>query len=564
MLFPEQTSPEPSDNGSYLVFARKYRPQNFQQLIGQNHLVETLTNAFDNDRIGHAYILTGVRGVGKTTTARIIAKGLNCLAHDKPTINPCGDCQNCTSITNGKNIDVFEMDAASRTGIDDIREIIDSIPYKPLNCRYKVYIIDEVHMLSKQAFNGLLKTLEEPPEHVKFIFATTEIHKILPTILSRCQRIDLKRIQTKELTTFFGTILDKENITYDQAALAKIASNADGSVRDGLSLLDQAVAMCAGHIQTQTIIDMLGTTQGNDILDIIKDCLAHNPTEALNKFHNLYKNGLDCSLFIKELLRLTELLVKFKFTPDIIDDPSLDEAFIQNITQIAESAEVHLLSRMWEIALKATQDIKIAPNADAVCEMAIIRMNYGLNLPDPVMMMKSIVSQQDSSEPKNEEQNINTEETKKKTSITADFLEDLLKILSTHKHLDLVRLLEAKSIIHHFSYGRIHLSAAQEYEISRKEILGLKRILHELTEKDWEIELLQPPSNNKTNSETQQSLYEQKKATQEQLIHEAAKDPIIKTILEIIPGAKIAQISDAFSLPDDKDLIKTEETVTED
>ena len=563
MLFPEAITPSVSKSESYLVFARKYRPQNFQELIGQNHLVDILTNAFDKDRIAHAYILTGVRGVGKTTTARIIAKGLNCTANDRPTINPCGQCSNCTSITLGKNIDVFEMDAASRTGIDDIREIIDSIPYKPLNCRYKVYIIDEIHMLSKSAFNGLLKTLEEPPSHVKFIFATTEVHKILPTVISRCQKIDLKRVDIDTLTAFFAKILSLENITFEEAAIAKIARAADGSVRDGLSLLDQAVAAGAGTVSVQTVSDMLGVASGDEILNIIAECLAYQPTNALNLFHALYETGFDCYLFAKELLRTTEWLVRLKFTPNSVNDASLNEIFVAKSTDIATKTDVHLLSRMWDIALRATQDIKIAPDSRAVCEMALIRMNYGLALPDPAMMYQKILSPNNHNADTTtltdsdiEKKNSNLassviEQTKKKNIITK--LQDISNILSENRLLDLVRLLEVKAIIHDFKRGYIELSNAPTYTIDIKDIQALKISLEKLTDYTWNIEF-KTHSNN--DSISNKSIYETKKEHKTTLIEEAQNDKIVKIILDNFESAKVTQVTQAIALPLDTDLLE--------
>ncbi len=580
MLFPEIETQTVSQSSSYLVFARKYRPQNFQELIGQSHLVDILTNAFDKDRIAHAYILTGIRGVGKTTTARIIAKGLNCQSTDKPTINPCGVCSNCISITAGKNIDVFEMDAASRTGIDDIREIIDSIPYKPLNCRYKVYIIDEIHMLSKQAFNGLLKTLEEPPAHVKFIFATTEIHKILPTVLSRCQRLDLKRVDIKTLTAFFAKILTAETISYDDGAIAKIARSSDGSVRDGLSLLDQAVAASPNHISSAIISDMLGVAQGDEILSIIDLCLAYKPAEALALFNALYDTGLDCYLFAKELLRTTEWLVRLKFTPDIANDVSLNEAFILKSTQIANHVDVHLLSRMWDIALKATQDIKIAPDSKAVCDMALVRISYGLSLPDPAMMYQKIIASQPvvnttplqpvvSTTPTEvldtEKKNFNpsvAQTVKPESSRKITTLADVSKLLLDNRLLDLIRLLEVKAIIHDFKYGYISLSQATTYQITQKDIQSLKTNLDALTYDSWTIDLKQNEHLN-PDAEINKSIYETKKEHKNTLIEEAGNDRLIKAIFTHFPDAKIVQVNEAISLPTEQDLLETSNDNTE-
>jgi DNA polymerase III subunit gamma/tau len=589
VLFPEIETKAVSQSSSYLVFARKYRPQNFQELIGQSHLVDILTNAFDKDRIAHAYILTGIRGVGKTTTARIIAKGLNCQSTDRPTINPCGVCSNCISITAGKNIDVFEMDAASRTGIDDIREVIDSIPYKPLNCRYKVYIIDEIHMLSKQAFNGLLKTLEEPPAHVKFIFATTEIHKILPTVLSRCQRLDLKRVDIKTLTAFFAKILTAEAISYDEGAIAKIARSSDGSVRDGLSLLDQAVAASPNHISSAIISDMLGVAQGDEILSIIALCLTYKPAEALVLFNTLYETGFDCYLFVKELLRTTEWLVRLKFTPEIANDASLNETFILKSTQIANDVDVHLLSRMWDIALKATQDIKIAPDSKAVCDMALVRISYGLSLPDPAMMYQKIMASQSVSNitplPSvsnttplqsvsnmtpaevldTEKKNFNpsvAQTVKPETSRKITTLADVSKLLIDNRLLDLIRLLEVKAIIHDFKYGYIHLSEATSYQITPKDIQLLKSNLDALTYDNWTIDL-KPNTHLKPNAEINKSIYETKKEYKNTLIEEAGNDTLIKAIFTHFPDAKIVQVNEAIALPTEQDLLDTSNHTTE-
>lgn len=566
MLFPQDTSAS-DDLQSYLVFARKYRPQNFQELIGQNHLVDILTNAFDKDRIHHAYILTGVRGVGKTTTARIIAKGLNCMANDKPTVNPCGECSNCVSITAGKNIDVFEMDAASRTGIDDIREIIDSIPYKPLNCRYKVYIIDEIHMLSKSAFNGLLKTLEEPPPHIKFIFATTEIHKVLPTVISRCQKIDLKRVDIPTLTAFFAKILNLENVIFDDTAIAKIARAADGSVRDGLSLLDQAVSAGAGEVTLSAVSDMLGVASGDEILDIIAECVQYHPTQALELFYKLYDSGFDCYLFAKELLRTTEWLVRLKFTPDIAKDASLNAEFTTKSMDIANNTDVHLLSRMWDIALQATQDIKIAPDPKAVCEMAIIRINYGLTLPDPAIMYQNVkIPQSHQSVSDNNGTGVLESEKKNSNAVTTPItpqetfnsIHQISALLSQNRLLECVRLLEVKAILHTVKQGYIELSNAPTYTITPQEISGLKTALDKLTGCVWEIILKATLENVQVQKK---SIYEAKKEIKNNLLDTAQDDPLVKAVLTTFNTAKLIEVTTRNALPLDTDLLETNDTI---
>src|SRR5580658_10497407 len=299
--------PEP-----YRVLARKYRPSDFTGLIGQEALVRTLSNAFASGRIAHAFMLTGVRGVGKTTTARIIARALNCIGPDgkrgEPTIHPCGVCDPCVTIAESRNVDVQEMDAASRTGIDDVREIIEGVRYAPASARYKVYIIDEVHMLSKQAFNGLLKTLEEPPPHVKFIFATTEIRKVPVTVLSRCQRFDLRRIETGELIKHLETIAKNENVNIEPAALASIARAAEGSARDGLSMLDQAIAQADGPVTESVVVDMLGLADRGLVFELFEAVMAGNPRQALEITDRLYERGADLGVVLQDLLELVHTL----------------------------------------------------------------------------------------------------------------------------------------------------------------------------------------------------------------------------------------------------------------
>ena len=281
------------DIQEYKVLARKYRPQTFSDLIGQDAIVQILTNAINSNRVAHAYLLTGVRGVGKTTTARLIAMSLNCQNKIIDICEPCGKCDSCNAIQDDHNLDVIEMDAASKTGVDDVREIIDNVKYKPVNSIYKIFIIDEVHMLSKNAFNALLKTLEEPPKHVKFIFATTEVKKIPVTILSRCQRFDLHRIENKELTNYLDKICKLENVKIDQEAIALIVRAADGSVRDSLSLLDQAFANNQDNISSKLITEMLGIADRGKIFELLENILKGNATPAINIYHSLHKSGAD-------------------------------------------------------------------------------------------------------------------------------------------------------------------------------------------------------------------------------------------------------------------------------
>ncbi|MEM7685958.1 MAG: DNA polymerase III subunit gamma/tau, partial [Pseudomonadota bacterium] len=321
MADDSQTATEPA---AYQVLARKYRPGHFRDLIGQEAMVQVLTNAFAYDRIAHAFIMTGVRGVGKTTTARIIAKGLNCQRDDKPTIDPCGVCEACISIAEGRHVDVLEMDAASNTGVGDVREIIDSVRYRAASARYKVYIIDEVHMLSNSAFNALLKTLEEPPEHVKFIFATTEIRKVPVTVLSRCQRFDLRRIEPEVMMDHLRGIAGKEGASLSDEALALVTRAAEGSVRDALSLLDQAIAHGQeGEISADQVRSMLGLADRGRVIDLFEAIMRGDASGALEELGQQYSDGADPGVVLRDLAELTHWISVLKVNPATADDPTV-------------------------------------------------------------------------------------------------------------------------------------------------------------------------------------------------------------------------------------------------
>ncbi len=375
---------------NYRVLARKYRPSDFDSLIGQGAMVRTLSNAIDSGRLAHAFVLTGVRGVGKTTTARIIAKALNCTVHDGPSISPCGACDNCKAIAESRHVDVLEMDAASRTGVDDIREIIESVRYAPVSARYKIYIIDEVHMLSKNAFNALLKTLEEPPEHVKFIFATTEIRKLPVTVLSRCQRFDLKRVEADVLIAHLAKLIDQEGCKAEDGALKLIARAAEGSVRDSLSLLDQAIAHGAGEITEGQVRDMLGLADRALVLDLFEQLMKGDVATALATLRRQYDAGADPAVVLNDLLEVTHWLTRLKVTPDTGTDTLVSEAERTQGGQMAESLGMPHLTRAWQMLLKGLGEVKTAPSPIAAAEMVLIRLCYAANLPSPADLVKQV------------------------------------------------------------------------------------------------------------------------------------------------------------------------------
>lgn len=383
-LFPE--------DAPYRVLARKYRPATFAALIGQDALVTTLANSIASNRLAQAWLLTGVRGVGKTSTARIIAKALNCIGpdgHGGPTVTPCETCANCTAISAGQHIDVIEMDAASNTGVDDIREIIDSVRYASVSARYKIHIIDEVHMLSKNAFNALLKTLEEPPPHVKFIFATTEVQKLPATILSRCQRFDLKRIPAELLASHFATIAQAEGVTVEPEALAMIARAADGSVRDGLSILDQAIAQAgSGPVAADAVRDMLGLADRGRLVALMAAILAADPKRAVAECEVAYSAGTEPSALIEGLLELVHGVTRTRLSGEA--DRALGEADRSLINEWAAGLAFPALHRLWQLLLKGHADVCAAPVPQQAAIMAILRCVHGAGLPNPDDLLRML------------------------------------------------------------------------------------------------------------------------------------------------------------------------------
>lgn len=381
MTQPQSTLPSQMP---YRVLARQYRPQKLSELVGQDLLVKTLAQGIERNRLPHAFLLHGIRGVGKTTTARILAKALNCLGANGqggPTPDPCGVCDSCVAIIEDRHLDVLEMDAASRTGVDDVREVIEAARYKAVTGRYKIYIIDEVHMLSKSAFNALLKTLEEPPPHVKFIFATTEIRKVPETVMSRCMRFDLNRIAPKVLFDHFSSIMTQENLTVEEEALSLIVRAADGSARDGLSLLDQAIALSEGVITTSTVRDMLGLVDRGLIFSLLKFLLQGQIGESLSQVRELYRRGGDPVVLVEDLLDLVYWLTCLKTAPHLQQDVTWPESDRRQGIEIVQNISLPALMRIWQVLHKGYEEVVRSPMTAQAAEMVLVRVGYLSDLP---------------------------------------------------------------------------------------------------------------------------------------------------------------------------------------
>ena len=493
------------NNNQYVVLARKYRPQNFDDLLGQEALVQTLTNAIKNNRLHHAYILTGIRGIGKTTTARIIAKALNCIGKDGqsgPTIRPCGVCENCQAIAAGRHIDIMELDAASRTGVDDIREILDGVRYKPTNARYKIYIIDEVHMLSKNAFNALLKTLEEPPSHVKFIFATTEIRKVPITVLSRCQRFDLQRLSIENLTALFTRILEKEQISAEAEALQIIAKAADGSARDGLSMLDQAISLGAGKVETDIVKNMIGLADRNQTFELFEYLVSGQTDKLLANSQEQYKNGANPLTILQDLVNITHMIAKAKIIPSSIDESSLSENEKELCKRLAPQISIAILSKVWQMLIKGISELSIAPVQIDAMEMVLIRIAYSANLPTPQELLNDIKknsnlvysttvanSPTQGFEKKNNflkqpEKNVSVNTTN--TSAIFNKPEDLINYMENNKKILAACALKKDVTIKEFRDGYINMII--DNKIDSAFLVNLRKILLEATGKEWKID----------------------------------------------------------------------------
>jgi DNA polymerase III subunit gamma/tau len=545
---------------AYRVLARKYRPSRFAELIGQEAMVRTLSNAIATGRIAHAFILTGVRGVGKTTTARILARALNCIGPDGkggPTISPCGECDPCRAIAEDRHVDVMEMDAASRTGVEDIRELTDGVRYRPVSARFKIYIIDEVHMLSKNAFNALLKTLEEPPPDVKFIFATTEIHKVPITVLSRCQRFSLRRVPVELLAEHYTKIIAAEGVTAEPAAIALIARAADGSVRDGLSLLDQAIALAGDGIGENTVREMLGIADRGLVFDLLEACLRGDAADALGRMKALYEGGADPVMVLQDLLELVHFLTRLKLVPAAGEgDPALTGERTRGLA-LAAKLGMAALTRAWQILLKGIGEAQIAPSAIEAAEMVLVRLAYVADLPAPADLVRTLEARPPAAAPSPQpapraaatggtarlaaQPDIAvTPEMVRETAPTSapvalaepQSFADVIALFDQHREAVLRTHLFANVHLVHFESGRIELRPTEAAPRDLSNRLG--QLLSQWTGRRWVVTV--------SGEEGQPTLREEAEARALTLKSEAATHPLVRAVLEAFPGARIEAV----------------------
>ena len=539
------------------VLARKYRPLNFTKLVGQNNLIKTISGSIERGRLAHAYILTGVRGVGKTSTARIIAKLFNCTNPEKSSeiaINPCGVCDSCLGIAEGKNIDVLEIDAASNTGVDNIRELIDGVGYKPLTSKFRVYIIDEVHMLSKGAFNALLKTLEEPPEHVKFIFATTEIRKVPITILSRCQRFDLQIVPSKILIDHLKWVCEEEKINFTLEALQIIVRVSGGSVRDALSLLDQSASISGDDIKSETISFMLGLPSRVSSIEILENIFDSNIENALKIYDNVINHGTNGEILIGDMLDIIHLSTRI----NIIGEKNLD-TFMNSIPDgekagILKISKISLpgLTRAWQILLKGIEEIRAAPNPDEAGSMILIRLAYSCNLPDPASLVKKIQASleenkttfNDSLEEKddgkkniseiiNDLQEINSIDNKT-TLAEVNTFEDLVEIFKIKGEL----LLHAQllSCVHLISFEKGKLEISISGNTNNNIAKDISKFLKNWTGEDWVISIVDDQGTETLDHKNERKAQEE--------IENTKNTPEMQKVLKAFPNAELKSVND--------------------
>ncbi|MEO7239981.1 MAG: DNA polymerase III subunit gamma/tau [Sphingomicrobium sp.] len=523
---PEVAAP-PATAAPYRVLARKYRPQTFAELIGQDAMVQTLANAIRRGRIAHAFLLTGVRGVGKTSTARLVAKALNCIGPDGtggPTIDPCGVCEPCRAIAEGRHIDVIEMDAASHTGVDDVREIIDAVRYASVSARFKIYIIDEVHMLSKNAFNALLKTLEEPPEHVKFLFATTEVGKVPVTVLSRCQRFDLRRIPADKLAAHFAAVSAAEGVSVEPEALGLIAKAAEGSARDGLSILDQAIAHGGEAVTADQLRDMLGLADRGRVRRLLALVLGGDAAAALAELDEAHALGFDPAALLRGLMEELHGATRIKAgaAPDQLESEE-QRAAAQSLAKDLSWGSIH---RLWQMLLKALGDVAIAPDPQEAATMGLLRLIHAADLPDPAALLARLSGSGDIAVAPGSRAKASA--SAPAASLPSDFRGLVDALESAGKRIVAQQLSDQVGLIR---FAPPELALKPLRPLGSDWARELAMTLKELTQTVWQVSLADQPA--------EPSLREAEAIAEQQVRADVLADPNVHAVLDAFPGAEL-------------------------
>ena len=483
---------EKNGSNQYRVLARRYRPKTFKDLIGQDAMVKILSNSFELNRVAHAFLFNGVRGVGKTTAARIVSRGLNCIKNEKPTIDPCGECESCIAAKNDRHVDIIEIDAASHTGVDDMRELTEGVRYKPSVGRYRIYIIDEVHMLSTAAFNALLKTLEEPPEHTKFIFCTTEIRKIPVTVLSRCQKFDLRRVSNVELVKHLKNIAENEKVLIDVESLNLIVRSSDGSVRDALSLLDQAISISNHDIKEESVKTMLGLSDKSKVWDLFDSLMEGNSLNVINNFESLLNAGSDPILLIEELMVVCHNVTRAIAIPSLDTSQNMSEFEAKRALKSATNLNIPSVTKCWQLLLKGHSEIQSTYSVKEATEMILLRITYAANLPD----LKNLIEQSNLLKKKTDLNSNNTQDIltqKVSHELISDnkfeTFEGLLYLVKANKELSFYTLLIDSIRVIEYKPYYIKLSfVLKEYDDILKKI---RKSLLALTKNNWRIEVVE-------------------------------------------------------------------------
>ena len=527
---------EKNGSNQYRVLARRYRPKTFKDLIGQDAMVRILSNSFELNRVAHAFLFNGVRGVGKTTAARIVSRGLNCIKNEKPTIDPCGECESCIAAKNDRHVDIVEIDAASHTGVDDMRELTEGVRYKPSVGRYRIYIIDEVHMLSTAAFNALLKTLEEPPEHTKFIFCTTEIRKIPVTVLSRCQKFDLRRVSNVELVKHLKNIAENEKVLIDAESLNLIVRSSDGSVRDALSLLDQAISISNNDIKEESVKTMLGLSDKSKVWDLFDSLMEGNSLNVINNFESLLNAGSDPILLIEELMVVCHNVTRAIAIPSLDVSQNMSEFEAKRALKSATNLNIPSVTKCWQLLLKGHSEIQSTYSVKEATEMILLRITYAANLPD----LKNLIEQSNLLKKKTDLNNKNTEgiltqELSHEPIIDNQFetFEDLLYLVQANKELSFYTLLIDSIRVIEYKPYYIKLSfVLKEYEDILKKI---RKSLLALTKKNWRIEVVE--------NEIKYNSISEKTEIENNAVKNIIKDNLlVKSIIDGFENSKIIEI----------------------